>query len=496
MKQLIKILFSVAVLASSSCKKFLEEEPTGFIPPDKYYVTEDQVKAAVNGTYTGLDDIFATGIGVANSPAFMLEYITGYSQRLRPVENSDNQFLRLDFIDPANDRLENWWKAVYYPLENCNSVIDNVERTTFLSGAVKNKYLGEVYFLRAWYYFTGVRLFGEIPLKTTPTTDLDDVQIPKARQEALYNQIVADLKKAELSGLPWTDLSGHVSLGAVKSLLAKVYLTMAGYPLRKGNPYYQLAYNKAREVIDSKAFSLFSTYAELRQPSLQNTGEHIFMLQREPLGAGNIMHFSLMPFPDLPITIQPAYGGALAPTPAFYNSYSDNDQRKQERAFFITSYPEYNNPSHIIRLPQTLIYKHWDDQAEQTGRSGMNFPYLRYADLLLICAEARANLDGGITSDAIAIDAWQEVHRRAFPASVRPAQLSVATILKERFWELSFEWQTWFDMLRTRKALNTATGQIVELIGYQAPNHVKPFAEKDLLLPIPLSEIQKNPLLK
>ncbi len=62
---------------------------------------------------------------------------------------------------------------------------------------------------------------------------------------------------AEQSGLPWTDASGHVSLGAVKSLLAKVYITMAGYPLRKGNTYYQLAYDKAREVINSNAFTLF-----------------------------------------------------------------------------------------------------------------------------------------------------------------------------------------------------------------------------------------------
>lgn len=496
MKQLVNILGLIAVLGLSSCNKFLEENPTGFISPDKYYVTEDQVRAAVNGTYAGLDDIWVSGIGVANSPAYLLEYITGYSRRLRPVDNSDNQFLRLDFIDPANERLEGWWKAVYYPLENCNSVIDNLGRTTFLTEAAKKKYLGEVYFLRAWYYFMGVRLFGDIPLKTTPTTDLDNVQIPKAPKAEIYNQIVADLKIAESSGLPWTDISGRINMGAIKSLLAKVYITMAGYPLQKGNPYYLLAFNKAQEVIDSKAFSLFSTYAELRQAALQNTGEHIFSLQREPLSAGNILHFALMPFPDLPITIQPVYGGALAPRSEFYNGYANNDLRKQERQFFINEYPEFNNPGHIIQLPETLIYKYWDDQAEVSGRSGLNFPYLRYADLLLICAEAKASLDGGATSHADAIDAWFLVHHRAFPSAVKPAQLTVADVLKERFWELSFEWQSWYDMLRTRKALNTTTGQIVNLIGFQAPNHVKPFAESDLQLPIPLSEVQKNPLLK
>lgn len=496
MKRLVNILAFVAVLTTGSCSKFLEEDPAGFITPDKYYTTEEQVQAAVNGTYAGLDDIFTTGLGVSVSPSFLLEYLTGYSYRQRPSDNADNEFLRLDPVDPANGHLEQWWRSVYYPLENCNSVIDNLSRTTFLTESAKNKYLGEVYFLRAWYYFQGVRLFGDIPLKTTPTTDFTNVHIPKAKQEEVYGQIISDLKVAEQSGLAWTDVSGHVSAGAVKSLLAKVYITMAGYPLRKGNTYYQLAFDKAREVIGSNEFSLFTSYADLRKNSLKNTGEHIFSLQRDMVISGNMLHFVMMPFPDLPVTIQPAYGGALAPRIEFYNAYAANDKRKEEQVFFFTKYPEFNNPSNIIQLPVPLIFKYWDDQAEQMGKTGQNFTYLRYADLLLLCAEARANLDGGSTSNATAIDAWFDVHQRAFPTSVKPAQLNINDILKERFLELSFEWQTWFDMLRTRKALNTTTGQVVDLIGYKAPNHVNPFAARDLLLPIPLSEVQKNPLLK
>lgn len=496
MKKLVNISLFVLALLNGSCTKFLEEDPAGFITPDKYYTTEEQVQAAVNGTYAGLDDIFTTGLGVAVSPSFLLEYLTGYSYRQRPSDNADNEFLRLDAIDPANGHLEQWWRSVYYPLENCNSVIDNLSRTSFLSEPAKKRYLGEVYFLRAWYYFQGVRLFGNIPLKTTPTTDFTNVHIPRAKQEDIYDQIVADLKMAEQAGFSWTDGTGHVSLGAVKSLLAKVYITMAGYPLRKGNTYYQLAFDKALEVINSHEFSLFPSYADLRKNALKNTGEHIFSLQRDMVVSGNMLHFVMMPFPDLPVTIQPAYGGALAPRIEFYNSYAANDRRKEEQVFFFTEYPEFNNPSNIIQLPVPLIFKYWDDQAEQTGKTGQNFTYLRYADLLLICAEAKAGLDGGTTTNAAAIDAWFEVHQRAFPGSTRPAQLHVNEVLKERFLELSFEWQTWFDMLRTRKALNTTTGQIVDLIGYKAPNHVHPFTDRHLLLPIPLSEVQKNPLLK
>ncbi|WP_205511508.1 RagB/SusD family nutrient uptake outer membrane protein [Longitalea arenae] len=495
-----QIAYSVGwgmILLCSACTRFLKEEPDGFLTTDKYYTTESQVKAAVNGAYAGLDDIFATGIGVATSPAFVPEYLTGYSTRLRPGDgDAENQFLRLDYIDPANGRLEPWWTAIYYPVENCNSVLDNLSRTSFLPAGAQKQYMGEVYFLRAWYYFQGVRLFGDIPLKTTPTTDLSNTRIPKAPQEKIYDQIVADLLMAEQAGLPWTDISGHVSQGAVKSLLAKVYITMAGYPLQKGNDYYRKAYEKAKEVIDSKAFALFPRYSDLRQASLQNTGEFIFMLQRDPVNAGNFIHFYLMPFPELPISIQPTYGGALAPHIAFYNAFAANDQRKQEQAFFYTRSLQYNDPSNMVNLPGPLIYKYWDDEAEKTGKAGQNFCYLRFADVLLLCAEARANIDGGSTSDATAIDAYYQVRRRAFPAASKPAAIHVDEVLKERFFELCFEWQTWYDMLRTRRTLNLADGQMVNLIGYKAPTHLKAFAETDLLLPVPLSEVQKNPLLK
>jgi hypothetical protein len=496
MKQWIKITWLIPVMLTGSCNKFLDENATGFLSPDQYYTTEAQVQAAVNGTYAGLDDVFSTGIGVAISPAFTIEYLTGYSMRLRIGENADNQFLRLDYIDPANGHLQQWWTATYYPLENCNSVIANLPKSTAISEAAKKRYLGEVYFLRAWYYFQGVRLFGDIPLKTTPTLDLSNTNIPKSPVAAIYNQIVSDLETAEQSGLPWTDATGHVSLGAVKSLLAKVYLTMAGYPLQKGNAYYQKAYNKAKEVIGSKAFSLFAAYSDLRQQSLQNKGEHIFMLQRDPVNAGNIMHFFLMPFPELPISIQPAYGGGLAPRVEFYNAFAADDQRKKEQVFFYTRYPQYNNPATILSFPGPCIYKYWDDDAEKTGKAGQNFSYLRYADVLLLCAEAKASLDGGSTSDPAALDAYYEVRHRAFPAAAKPVQVSASEVLKERFFELCFEWQTWYDMLRTRKALDVSNGQMVDLIGYKAPAHVKAFSVSDLLLPIPLSEVQKNPLLK
>jgi hypothetical protein len=479
-----------------ACNKFLEEQSTGVLPVNGYYTTPEQIQAAVNGCYAGLGSIMVSGIGVGENNLYVLEYLTGYSTRPRSPSAVDNQFLLLDYIDPANGYLENWWNATYLPLENCNSAIAHISGTTVVSETVRQKYLGEVYFLRAWYYFQAVRLFGSIPLKTTPSTDVTNTAIPKAPVEAVYQQIVSDLLAAEQCGLPWTDASGRVTLGAVEALLSKVYITMAGYPLQKGREYYGKAYEKAAEVIASHQFALFDSYADLRLQAKQNTGEHIFMLQRDAINAPAVLHFGLMPYPTEPISVQPDYGGALAPRIEFYHSFEPGDLRAAERQFFYTRYPQYGNPAHTIELGTPYLYKYWDEDAEKTGRSGQNFPLLRYADLLLLCAEAKAGEEGGSTSDATALEAYFQVRKRAFPTAVKPAVITLEQVWKERYWELCYEWQTWFDMLRTHKAFDVNSHKIVDLLGYRAPAHVRPFTEQNLLLPVPLSEVQKNPLLK
>ena len=284
-------------------------------------------------------------------------------------------------------------------------------------------------------------------------------------------------------------------MGAIKTLLAKVYLTMAGYPLQKGNEYYQLAYEKAKEVIDSGAFSLFADYKDLRASENENSGEHIFMIQREAQDAGAPFHFGLLPYPEQPISITPAYGGGLAPRKEFYESYDDQDIRKRNEEFFYTSKPKYGDPETTITLDVPYLCKYWDENAESTGKSGANIPVYRYAGVLLLCAEAKATLDGGSTSDAIAVDAYFQVRHRALPNEARPTSITVDQVLKERAWELCYEFTGWYDMLRTHRAFDPVSKQMVDLFGYQAVNHTYPFKESDLVFPVPLREKELNPLL-
>ncbi len=490
---------AIPALFMTGCDSFLEEHPKTFLTPDSYFTTGDQMQAAVDGLYSYLDDIFDGDIEVGTQRFIFLEYMTGYGERPRAATSYYLSQANLLNVSEENNNLEALWKTAYTAIENCNSTIAGIEASKAeVDASLKNQLLGEAYFMRAYHYFNLVRLWGQVPLKTDPTKDLSNVQLPLASTETIYSQIEKDLLRAEevLNGLAVSRSDGHVGLGAVKSLLSKVYLTMAGYPLNLGKDYYAKAYDKAKEVVETKAFSLFSDYAAMRTNSNTNTGEWILCIQREADKAGSPVHNDCLPYPEVAgISANSAYGGALAPTREFYNSYDEKDLRRIDYGYYTTKGKALDG-SGDIELGRPYLYKYWDASCATSGKSGMNYPLIRYADVLLILAEAKVMADGGSTSDQAAIDAYFAVRNRAMKEESRPSSIDFATVYRERTWELCFEMQSWYDMLRTHKALNPVTGTVVDLLGYQTPGHEAAFAEDDLLYPYPLREKRLNPNLK
>lgn len=122
-----------ATMAFTSCTNFLEEDPKTFLSPSEYYTTENQIKAAVDGTYDGLDDLLSSDLEIATVHFFNLEYLVGTSYRPRAAGNEQNQFLLLSGLEESNGIIRNFWKATFFPLENCNSVIQNVSATDIIS---------------------------------------------------------------------------------------------------------------------------------------------------------------------------------------------------------------------------------------------------------------------------------------------------------------------------------------------------------------------------
>lgn len=489
------------MIAQLSCSSFLEEEPKTFLSPDFYFMTEDQVNAAVNGIYSFLDDGFFTqSIGPCTHLYLFMEYLPGYGERTIGSNTDLDEAMNLD-VKEDNFYIERIWEINYKTIENCNSVIEGIQRVTseIMDEGAKNIRLGEVHFLRAYSYFNLVRLFGEVPLKLSSTKDMSNVEIELSPIGDVYLQIEKDLLVADslMVNNAWTSGEGRVAKGAVKALLTKVYLTMAGYPLQKGKEYYQKAYDQAKLIVNSGSFYLFDSYAALRDVANENTGEYILMIQREKQYAGSSVHFNLLPYPkpEISISTLDENGGGLVPSLPFYHSYNQGDKRVEEKGFYYTKHESLADPNVIVELDRPWIYKFWDDDAAKSGKSGRNYPLITYNDVLLMLAESKTQIDGGSTNDIDAINAYYKVRKRAFPEEAKPIVITIDDVLKERFWEICFEGQTWYDMIRTRKAFEVSTRSIVDMIGYNAPAHPEGriFEEEDLLFPYPLREKRLNP---
>ncbi|RZL06721.1 MAG: RagB/SusD family nutrient uptake outer membrane protein, partial [Pedobacter sp.] len=503
------ILACFAGLTFASCNKFLDEKPLTEFPGAEFYKTPGQFNTAVNGAYVGIEIPYVSVfLGLPLSEYWSLESLTGFSVNTFGTGPDEASYVRLDDIDPRNSYLYTAYRGIYSPIKACNLTIAKINETTVLDETTKKNYLGQLKFLRAWYYFHGVQVFGEIPLVTEPITGITDpeIQFPKATIDKVYAQIVKDLTEAEAdSGLPWTDESGHANMAAIKALLARVYITMAGFPLQKGQSHYQLAYEKAKEVIDGASqhnIGLFTAYAELRTPANNNKREHIFQVQRNTSTFPNELPAGMVPLLEGDkLSENLVFEAALLPTEPFYNSYAANDKRKQDKQFFQTFTDDDNLVKHFN-------YKFWDDafHATANSRSGLNIWLIRYADVLLTCAEAKARADGGSTGDPTAVNAYTAVHGRATGTATVPGGLLTSElVMKERFFEQAFEYLNWFDMIRTHETMeldlptvNPVDGtksRIVPLIGFKAKSHLRPFKQSDLLQPLPTQARLLNPKL-
>ncbi|MEJ5961020.1 RagB/SusD family nutrient uptake outer membrane protein [Pedobacter immunditicola] len=497
-KQIQTLLLLVFLVFGSSCKKFLEEEDPSNLSPDTYYTLPEHAEAAVAAAYARTRFI-GEGAGIFVVNLSMLEVVTG-TAKTETGQNSDlNNLVGLSY-NGDNLLVRNWWTGLYSVIAQCNLVLDKVPGITPMDESRRTQILGEARFLRAWAYFYLVRLYGDVPLITAPQEANSENFFPsRSPSEEVYNVILDDLSQAEAAGLPWKDASGRVTLAAVKSLMAKVYLTMAGQPLNKGASHYQLARDKALDVITNSGISLFPTYADLHSLTQENREEHIFQIQYLATISGNTMQQEFLPnFKNVS-----AYSdeiGTTVPTVQFYNSYEAGDLRAVDReGFFYTSYYDGGNgPLKPLNAP--YIFKHFDVVAHGTQgvagttQSDLNWPQIRYAEVLLIYAEAQNRADG--SPNAQAYDAVNAIRTRAQLAPL--AGLTQAAfeegVWRERWHELCYEGITWFDMVRLRKVYNETTNGFDDFVGHSFPdNPTIVLAERHLLFPLPTAELRNNP---
>lgn len=484
-----RIGYSLLILTIliSSCKKDLIEKNKGGFVKSNYFTTASQAQTFVNGIYQSLY-MFQNGDAYGESPFITIELFAGHSTSLGQSVNNNNVINnRTDAVNPG---FETVWKNSYSAISNANIALASIPGITPFPDADKKALLGQAYFLRAFFYYHLVRLYGDVPLITAPVTiSSPDLYPTRAAASAVYDQIISDLKAAEASGLSASDKTGRVSLGAVRTLLASVYLTTAGFPLKK-TENYALAATEILPVINGTDYTLFDKYDYLHDNQHKNQGELIFQSNYLVGVATNSIPQLTLPF-NLLVGAYNDHLGAMIPTDAFFSSYEAGDLRTQERQFYFSSYPSFKDGT-TITFGEHALYKYFHvESALGNGSSDENWTFLRLPEAMLIYAEASNEAENG--PNALALAQLNKIRARAQLAPL--AGLSQAAfrtaVWKERYHELAYENKAYFDIQRTHMIYDVINNTFGDATSTKNEQNVTMKAQY-YLWPIPQREISTN----
>ncbi|MES2809610.1 MAG: RagB/SusD family nutrient uptake outer membrane protein [Bacteroidota bacterium] len=497
MKTLRNIFILSCVLLVCSCKKFLDEKPKGFLGPDADLNSARVARAFANAGYQNLTGLLTGQSGSYGGNTYnLMEFMTGKAN----TDLGQTGFINFQNLNYNNTSFyfDTWWQQMYLGVGATNLAIQRIPGIVAagLTEEQKKNMLAEARTLRALYYFYLVRMYGAVPKITAPASDITALQVPRSPAKQIYDEIIIpDLLEAEKSTLPWKDATGKVSMGAVKAILADVYLTYAGAAINGGAAAYAESAKRSLSVINDGAYGLFTNYTDMIVPANKNTGEFIFQVQyaasipiTNPLTALMVPNFSkTSKYAD-------EYG-SVWPTAQFLASFAATDKRRAERQFFYTSDNDINTPATTTTFTHPYIYKYYDANAiKTTSRSDLNYTIYRTADVMLMYAEASNRAEG--VPNATAIGFVQQIRNRA-NLGILPALSQTAfeeEVWSQRYWELCFENKMWFDMIRTRKVRNDVTGLFENFVGHKTVFNAT-FTEKNLLFPVPKQEIDVNPKL-
>lgn len=483
-KYRIGYLLLMLVLINSGCKKYLDEKNNSNFVKSGYFNTGSQAQTFVNGIYNKLY-LFQNGDAYGESPFITIELFAGHATSLGQSVNNGNVINQR--TDPVNPGFETVWQNCYSAIANANLALTEIPNVS-MDETLKKKLLGEVYFLRAFFYYHLVRLYGDVPLITTPVTvDSPDLFPSRTSVAQVYPIIISDLQAAEASGLPETDQTGRVSLGAVRTLLASVYLTTAGFPLNI-TANYALAAAEAQKVLPD--YTLFTDYAYLHDNAHKNQGELIFQSNYLVGVATNAIPQLTVPF-NLPVGAYGDHLGAMIPTNQFFNSYEPGDLRTQERQFYFSSYPQFGDATKTVVFGEHCLYKFFHvESALGNGISDENWTFLRLPEAMLIYAEA-SNEVNGPTADAYA--QVNKIRARALlpPLAGLTKEQFREAIWKERYHELAYEDKAYFDIQRTHMIYDVINNKFSD--AFSTPNEQGVVMKQQYLLwPVPQREINNN----
>lgn len=517
MKKIIIIILALGII--TSCTEFLAEEPRSEMSVDQFFSYPSHAYNAVNVLYrTGAPTFYSTGV-YAGSRAMLGGYMTGlydneYKGQEVHVQHSQNLTLNGDNLAGYFDGA---WDPCYLAISRANLAIANIADTPGLEEDEINRLEAEARFFRAFNYFYLVKNFGDVPLILEPYSSLEGLYVERDPASAVYDQIIADLQFAVNNGgleyQPMPQNGYRISRATAATLLADVYLNVSGYPVQD-NKYAEAA-NAARGVINSGNLGLIQHGATTNQSAYNvirrsdNEREYIYVIEYDVSIAQNYWQPAIT-YPNAAtawgIFQYAITNNAYRPMPQLLQMFDDDrDLRIQEKQFFHSSLTYTQDGQQITRNFETAPYLwHNEEALFETGLNGKDMVVYRYAEVLLIAAEAIARSEG-VTPEAIQYLA--DVRDRAYwqtPRNEVEAELTglsvedfVREVWKERLRELVLEYKIWPDIQRTRmfpvaSQANPGDIEFVNAVGHQTV-WGRTLQERHLLFPLSRNELQRNP---
>jgi hypothetical protein len=429
-RNIFSILFMMIVLLQSSCKKFIELQPTDKTTSETVFDSPKNAENAVNGMYANLSlqgNIFSTRLYTD---------ISLLGDELKTTNTASTVFAENN-LTSTSAAINSFWTGLFAMIYHSNLVIDKLPTVPGINENQLKGWTAEAKFLRAWSYFYAVQLFGPLP-KVTTSAWKDNVSLKRLPVTEIYSLIAKDLEEAE-KDLPHDYANSEkdrirATKGAAKALSVKYFMLTKNWAAAEA---------KATELVnDSAMYNLKTSFADVFKPNSTESVLELWFGEKTPNGAYNAFFFGA----------RAQYSPSTKIISAFNASTGDTRSAVTISGGKVNKYPS------------------------NTARTKL----LRMGDIYLLRAEARAQ-QNKLSESA---DDLNRIRSRAgLPATTAISKDDLLlAIEKERFLELAFEGQRWFDLVRTGKATEI-------LSALKGTN----WQTTDVLLPVPQTEIGLNP---
>ena len=472
----LKRIILVLVLSVSlfSCKNYLDLEPPSAFSENYVFSNLPNARSAVLGVYDRLSGLQAYGSRLSLMYPYDSDEMVGVLNGAAP-DNSSRDLSRYN-LQATNAQLAGPFEQLYAGVERANICIKNIPKMNQYGNGTASEQLelkrlhGEALTLRAQFYFELIRNWGDLPAPFEPAADQAELTLPKVDRDTIYNRLIADLKTAQ-ELLPWrTEASNdeRITKGAAKALRARLALYRAGFSLRRSNrmertgdylSFYQIARDECYELMQHREqHTLNPSFQAVFKDgidayTLDPHGEILFEVAMGRETDSNLGYYDGPRF-YVPGNTSLLGNGQIRIIPAYFYAFDSLDTRRD-----VTCAPYYNDPDYskkvqpLLNMTSGKFRSDWINPRLSSAiqATGLNWPLIRFSDVLLMFAEAENELHNGPTSEAIL--ALQEVRTRAYGGNEtgnipNDKEGFFNSLVQERYLEFGGEGIRKYDLIR------------------------------------------------